>query len=102
MDERVALAVAKARGVLLAAAPELVEKTMWGSPAGKKRLAKRLAAMLPVHRAYTEPFAGSAAVLFAKDPVPTEAINDADPGDWRGVQDPPRPLGRRRREAARP
>jgi DNA adenine methylase len=79
MDERLIAAVAKARGVLLQVAPELVEKTMWGSPAGKKRLAKRLAAMLPAHKAYTEPFAGSAAVLFAKEPVPTEAINDADP-----------------------
>jgi DNA adenine methylase len=56
-----------------------VTKTIWGSPAGKKRLAKRLAAMLPPHRAYVEPFAGSAAVLFAKSPVAVEAINDADP-----------------------
>jgi DNA adenine methylase len=79
MDERLIQSVARARALVAAARPELVEKTMWGSPAGKKRLAKRLAAMLPVHKAYTEPFAGSAAVLFAKDPVATEAINDADP-----------------------
>ncbi len=79
MDERVQRAVIRARDLLAGEAPELVEKTMWGSPAGKKRLAKRLVAMLPVHKAYTEPFAGSAAVLFAKDPVPTEAINDGDP-----------------------
>ncbi len=79
MDERLVHAVAKARELLAEVAPDLVEKTMWGSPAGKKRLAKRLAAMLPIHKAYTEPFAGSAAVLFAKEPAPTEAINDADP-----------------------
>src|SRR5262249_8042367 len=79
MDERFVAIVAKARGVLARRAPELVEKTMWGSPAGKKRLAKRLAAMLPAHKAYTEAFAGSAAVLFAKEPATTEAINDADP-----------------------
>jgi DNA adenine methylase len=79
VDERVATPLAKARALVAALAPDLVEKTMWGSPAGKKRLAKRLAAMLPAHKAYTEPFAGSAAVLFAKPQVPTEAINDADP-----------------------
>jgi len=68
-----------ARALVAELAPDLVEKTMWGSPAGKKRLAKRLAAMLPVHKTYTEPFAGSGAVLFEKDKAPTEAINDADP-----------------------
>jgi DNA adenine methylase len=60
-------------------APQPVEKTIWGSPAGKKRIAERLVAMLPAHKAYVEPFAGSAAVLFAKDPVAVETINDADP-----------------------
>ncbi|HHH28922.1 MAG TPA: hypothetical protein ENK57_11335, partial [Polyangiaceae bacterium] len=55
-----------------------VSKTIWGSPAGKKKLAKRLVALLPAHKTYVEPFAGSAAVLFAKEPADTEVINDAD------------------------
>ena len=56
-----------------------VSKTIWGSPAGKKKIAERLAAMLPIHKTYVEPFAGSAAVFFAKEPAETEVINDADP-----------------------
>jgi DNA adenine methylase len=71
-------AVARARTVLSTGDSEPVEKTIWSSPAGKKRLSKRLAAMLPAHKTYVEPFAGSAAVLFAKEPVAVEAINDAD------------------------
>ena len=53
-------------------------KTIWGSPAGKKRIAERLVAMLPAHKTYVEPFAGSAAVLFAKERSEVEVINDAD------------------------
>ena len=56
-----------------------VEKTIWGSPAGKKRLAARLVKLIPAHKAYVEPFAGSAAVFFEKPPADTEVLADADP-----------------------
>src|SRR5512141_2161099 len=56
-----------------------IEKTIWGSPAGKKRLAARLVKLIPAHEVYVEPFAGSAAVFFEKPPVATEVLGDADP-----------------------
>lgn len=65
--------------VLPAVAPTPVEKTIWGSPAGKKRLAKRLVKLIPVHKVYVEPFAGSGAVFFEKPPADTEVLADADP-----------------------
>jgi DNA adenine methylase len=71
-------ALERAHEVLAKHEGEPVEKTVWGSPAGKKRIAKRLVSMLPPHSTYVEPFAGSAAVLFAKEPSEVEAINDAD------------------------
>lgn len=56
-----------------------IEKTIWGSPAGKKRLAARLTKLIPPHRVYVEPFAGSAAVFFEKEPAEVEVLGDADP-----------------------
>jgi DNA adenine methylase len=44
----------------------------------KARLAGWIASLLPPYRTYLEPFAGSAAVLFAKRPSPTEVLNDQD------------------------
>jgi DNA adenine methylase len=73
-----ATAVERARELLDLFGRGGVHKTIWGSPAGKKRLAERLVALLPAHKTYVEPFAGSAAVLFAKEPAETEVINDAD------------------------
>jgi site-specific DNA-adenine methylase len=60
-------------------APEPIDKTIWGSPAGKKRLAARLIKLIPPHKVYVEPFAGSAAVFFEKEPAEVEVLGDADP-----------------------
>lgn len=44
----------------------------------KGRLAGQIVDLIPKHRIYVEPFAGSAAVLFAKPTAPVEVINDLD------------------------
>ena len=78
MDSRVEVALRSARATLADVATLRVEKTIWSSPAGKKRIAERLAKMLPPHKTYVEPFCGSAAVFFAKEPSEAEILNDAD------------------------
>lgn len=45
---------------------------------GKQRLARAIVAHMPPHRVYLEPFAGGAAVLFAKPRVERETLNDVD------------------------
>lgn len=46
-------------------------------PGGKTRLAKTLLPLFPDHRCYVEPFAGAAALLFARErPAPVEVLND--------------------------
>lgn len=44
----------------------------------KGRLAPWIAALIPPHRVYVEPFAGTAAVLLAKPPATIEILNDID------------------------
>lgn len=64
---------------------------------GKSRLAPWIASLLPPHRVYVEPFAGSAAVLLAKPRSPHEILNDVD-GDvvrfYRVLRDQPEDLER--------
>ena len=74
MTDRCEAALAKARRLLASLTPEPVAKTIWGSPAGKKRLADRLVAMLPAHKTYVEPFAGSAAVPTRMTPAMPQLI----------------------------
>jgi DNA adenine methylase len=63
----------------------------------KTAIAPQLVALMPQHRHYVEPFAGSLAVLLAKPPSPMETVNDLD-GDlvtfWRVLRDQPKQLAR--------
>lgn len=64
---------------------------------GKTLLATRIAALLPAHEHYVEPYAGSLAVLLSKPPSRMETINDLD-GQvmtfWRVLRDKPTELAR--------
>ncbi|MFE2999891.1 DNA adenine methylase [Nocardia sp. NPDC059246] len=64
---------------------------------GKTTIAAKVAEMLPEHRHYVEPFAGSLAVLLAKPATRMETVNDID-GDlmtfWRVLRDRPADLAR--------
>lgn len=62
---------------------------------GKQKLAKQIVALMPAHRVYLEPFAGGAAVLFAKPPAERETINDLDGSVmrfWRALREQPEAL----------
>lgn len=64
---------------------------------GKTTLADRIVALLPEHRHYVEPFAGSLAVLLAKPPALFETVNDLDHRlmtFWRLLRDRPQDLMR--------
>lgn len=64
---------------------------------GKTMMAERIAALLPEHRHYIEPFAGSLAVLLAKRPALMETVNDLDGRlmtFWRVLRDCPDELMR--------
>ena len=64
---------------------------------GKTRLAPTIAGLMPEHRHYVEPFAGSLAVLLAKKRSAHETVNDLD-GDlvtfWRVLRNRPEDLAR--------
>jgi DNA adenine methylase len=47
-------------------------------PGGKQQLLKTLLPLIPAHRNYVEVFAGSAKLLFAKEPSPLEVLNDVN------------------------
>lgn len=64
---------------------------------GKTRLAKKIAALLPAHDHYVEPFAGSLAVLLTKKPSRMETVNDLDNllmTFWRVLREKPEQLAR--------
>lgn len=64
---------------------------------GKQRLARQIVPLMPSHRVYFEPFAGGAAVLFAKPRVERETLNDLDGRVvrfWRALRDRPEDLAR--------
>lgn len=64
---------------------------------GKITLGPVIASLLPRHKHYVEPFCGSLAVLFAKQPAPHETVNDLD-GElmtfWRVLREQPDNLAR--------
>lgn len=45
---------------------------------GKQSLLKHILPLIPMHRIYIEPFAGGAAVFWAKEQVPVEVLNDTN------------------------
>ena len=47
-------------------------------PGSKWLLARKLVDFVPEHHTYCEPFAGSMAMLFSKEPSPIEIVNDLD------------------------
>lgn len=53
-------------------------KTLLNYPGAKWGMAKEIAALMPPHRSYLEPFFGSGAVLFNKPPSAIETVNDID------------------------
>lgn len=64
---------------------------------GKMTIGPAIAALLPAHTHYVEPYAGSLAVLFAKGPSTHETVNDLDQAlvtFWRVLRQKPAELAR--------
>jgi DNA adenine methylase len=64
---------------------------------GKITLGPKIAALLPAHVHYVEPYCGSLAVLMAKPAAPFETVNDLDGAlmtFWRVLRDRPEELAR--------
>ena len=53
-------------------------RTVLKYPGSKWRIADWIIALMPPHKSYLEPFFGSGAVFFRKDPSRIETINDLD------------------------
>jgi site-specific DNA-adenine methylase len=51
---------------------------VFGYAAGKSIIASKLVKMFPAHKSYTEPFCGSAAMFFVKEPAPHEVLSDSN------------------------
>lgn len=53
---------------------------------GKRRLADKILPLFPKHSCYVEPFAGGAALLFARsEPAKVEVLNDINGEDRKSV-----------------
>lgn len=66
-------------------------------PGSKWRIAGEIVARIPEHHTYLEPFFGSGAVFFSKEPSRIEMINDLDnnvPNLFRCIRDDPDRLAR--------
>lgn len=72
-------------------------RTVLKYPGSKWRIADWIIALMPPHKSYLEPFFGSGAVFFRKDPSRIETINDLD-GEivnlFRVIRDTPEALER--------
>ena len=77
--------------------PTTVARPPFAYFGGKTRLAGTIAALLPDHEHYIEPFGGSLAVLLAKPSASAETVNDLDRRlvtFWRVLRDHPDKLAR--------